>query len=636
MFGYAGRILHVDLNGEDSWIEPLSHEKIEKFLGGRGVNASYLWELLEPGINPLGEKNVLIFGTGALTGTLAPASGRTTITCKSPATNLYLKSSAGGHWGPELKFAGYDHLIVHSISKRPVYIWINDDNVEIRDATKLWGNDVESTEDLIRRELGDDRIEVACIGPAGENKVLFASIMLGHCAAGRGGVGAVMGSKLLKAIAVRGSLPVRVAKPNDFMKTTSKFHQELASLPERQNLMKYGTSTLVQTRNKQHLLPTKNFQEVHFENAERISGEYLVEKGYLANRSGCAVCGTACHRYTKVGEGPYKGSQNGGPEYETVASLGSGCGINDTAALLKASELCNRYGLDTISTGGVIQWAMECYERGLITSEDTDGLELTWGNGDTVIQLISNIAYRHGIGSLLAEGTRRASEKVGRDSWKWAIQSKGLEQSRAETRARKGYALAFAVNPRGADHLHTQCYAENGASPAARMLIKRICGSEEYASHVLTEKRAEIVRYHEDWYATVDCLGLCSFVTISRGYLIQPKDMREIYEYATGIALKEEALLGIGRRIINLERVFNVREGATRSDDTLPWRIMNEPIPSGDYKGFVTSREELDQMLDEYYGLHGWNRETGRPTKECLKRLDLADIIDQLEQLGKI
>ena len=636
MFGYAGKILHVDLGKERFWTEPLRQERAEKFLGARGINASYLWELLEPGTDPLGEKNVLIFGSGLLGGTVAPSSGRTTVTCKSPATNLYLKSSAGGHWGPELKFAGYDHLIIHGTAKRPVYLWIDDERVEVRDASKLWGNDIEHTEKLVREELGDERVELACIGPAGENKVRFSSIMLGHCAAARGGTGAVMGCKQLKAVAIRGSLPIKVAEPDGFMKLTLKLHQALRSFPGRQGLMKYGTSVLVHFRNEQYLLPSKNFQEVHIEDAERISGEYLVDKGYLVNRSGCAVCGTACHRYTGVMDGKYAGTHSGGPEFETAASLGSGCGLTDTAALLKANELCNRYGLDTISTGSVIQWAMECYERGVITPQQTGGLELTWGNGDAVVGLIHRIASRDGIGAILAEGTKRAAEVVGHDSWKWAVQAKGLEQSRAETRVRKGYALAFAVNPRGPDHLHTQCYAEDGSSPEAKALIGKICGSEAYANHKLTEKRGEIVRFHEDWYATVDSLGICTFVTISRGYLILPNVLAELYRSATGRAMEEGELLRIGRRIINLEKAFNVREGATRKDDTLPWRTMNEPIPNGPYEGMTTSKDELDRMLDEYYELHGWNKENGCPTRKGLETLGLKEVADQLERLGKI
>lgn len=636
MFGYAGKILHVNLSKEKVWEEPLPRDKIRKFLGARGINASLLWELVESESDPLGEKNVLIFGAGVLSGTFAPASGRTTVTCKGPATNLYLKSSTGGHWGPELKFAGYDHLVIYGAAKRPVYLWITDGDVEIRDASKLWGADIETTEKLIHEELGDERLEIACIGPGGENRVRFASVMMGHNTAGRGGAGAVMGSKRLKAIALRGSTPIRVADPDGFCKAALESVKELAAFPTRKGLSLYGTAGLVPIRNEMHLYPTKNFQESHLEDAYKISGQYLREAGYLTNRFGCSACGTSCHRYTEVTKGKYEGTHSGGPEYETVTSLGAGCGVTETEAMLKANELCNRYGLDTISTGSVIQWAMECYEKEILTAKDTEGLELRWGDGDAVVELIQKIALRVGIGDLLAEGVKRAAEKVGKDSWKWAIHVKGLEQSRAEIRARKGYALALAVNPRGPDHLHSQVYAEDGTTPEARLLIEKICGSEKYATHRIRDKRGAIVRWHEDCYAATDCLGFCTFVTLSRGYLVDPEKMAEMYTRATGIEMEEDELLRVGRRVINMEKAFNTREGATRKDDTIPWRFMNEPIRSGPSKGMITTREELDQMLDEYYQLHGWDKETGLPRRRVLEELELEEVAGQLERLGKI
>jgi aldehyde:ferredoxin oxidoreductase len=636
MFGYAGKILHIDLTKEKVWEELLPIDKIKKFLGARGINASLLWELVGPEDDPLGEKNALIFGAGVLSGTFAPASGRTTITCKGPATNLYLKSSTGGHWGPELKFAGYDHLVIYGTAKRPVYLWIKNSDVEVRDASRLWGKDVVTTEKLIREELGDERMEIASIGPGGENRVRFASVMVGHNTAGRGGAGAVMGSKSLKGIALRGSFPIRVADPEGFCKSALYLVKELAEFPTRKGLSLYGTAGLVPIRNEMHLFPTRNYQESHLEGAYKISGQYLREAGYLTNRFGCSACGTSCHRYTEVRKGKYEGTKSGGPEYETVASLGAGCGITETEAVLKANELCNRYGLDTISTGSVIQWAMECFEKEVLTLKDTEGLELTWGNGGALVELVQKIALRVGIGDLLAEGVKRAAEKVGKNSWKWAIQVKGLEQSRAEIRARKGYALALAVNPRGPDHLHSQVYAEDGTTTEGRLLIKRICGSEKYATHRIPDKRGTIVRWHEDCYAASDCLGLCTFVTLSRGYLVDPQKMAQMYTYVTGYEIEEDELLRIGRRIINIEKAFNVREGATRKDDTIPWRFMNEPVRSGPCKGMVTTQEELDQMLNEYYELHGWDRETSRPTREILEELQLEDVADQLEKLGKI
>ena len=633
MYAYAGKILHVDLTAEKVREEPLSQERVKKLMGGRGVNAALLFELTKPGIDPLGEENILLFGTGALSGTCAPSSGRMTITAKGPATNLYLKSSVGGHFAPELTFAGYDYLVIHGKARRPVYLWIQDEKVTIRDASHLWGKDVPDTDELIQEELKNDRVETAGIGPAGENLVKFAAIMIGHNSAGRGGLGAVMGAKKLKAVAVQGHKPVEVARPELFKNLSLRALQTLAGFEGRKGLSLYGTAGLVPIRNEMQLFPVKNFQEDHLEGAYQFSGQYLAEKGYLKNRFGCSACGTSCHRFTTVDEGKYKGSKSGGPEYETVAAFGGGCKVIDTEAILKANELCNRYGMDTISTGSVIQWAMECREKEVL---DAEGVNLTWGNGEAIVELVKRIAFRQDIGDLLAEGVKRAAEKVGHDSWKWAIHVKGLEQSRAEVRARKGYALALAVNPRGPDHLCSQVYAEDGATPEARALIKKICGSEKYATHVMPEKRGAIVRWHEDCYAATDALGLCSFVTLSRGYLIDPKMMTEFYAHATGTEVSEEELLEVGHRIVTLEKAFNVREGATRKDDTLAWRFMNEPIRSGPRRGMTTPQKELDLMLDEYYELHGWDRATGWPKKETLESLGLEKVAEELARFGKI
>ena len=633
MYAYAGKILHVDLSAEKVWEEKLSPERVKKLLGGRGVNAALLFELTKPGIDPLGEENVLIFGTGALSGTFAPSSGRMTITAKGPATNLYLKSSVGGHFAPELKFAGYDYLVIRGKARCPVYLWIQGGNVTFCDAIHLWGKDVQETEELIQEELKEGRVEIACIGPAGENLVKFAAIMVGHNSAGRGGLGAVLGAKKLKAIAVQGHRPVEIARPDLFKTLALEALNRLANFEGRKGLSLYGTAGLVPMRNETQLFPVKNFQEGYLEGAYQFSGQYLAERGYLKNRFGCSACGTSCHRFTTVDEGKYSGSKSGGPEYETVAALGGGCKVIDTEAILKANELCNRYGLDTISAGSVIQWAMECHEKELLSAE---GVKLTWGNGDAIVELVKRIAFRQDIGDLLAEGVKRAAEKVGHDSWKWAIHAKGLEPARAEVRARKGYALAHAVNPRGPDHLCSQVYAEDGATPEARALIKKICGSEAYANHTMLEKRGAIVRWHEDCYAATDALGLCTFVTLSRGYLIDPKMMTEFFGHATGIEISEEELLKIGHRIVTLEKAFNVREGAARKDDTLAWRFMNEPIKAGPRRGMTTTQTELDLMLDEYYELHGWDRATGWPKMETLERLGLNNIAEELSRLGKI
>ncbi len=638
MYGWVGKILYVDLSKGKTWVEPLKEELCKKFLGNRGINAKILWDLVKPGIDPLGPENVMIFGTGPLTGTTAPSSGRVTVTFKSPVTNLYFKTNVGGHFGAELKFAGYDHLVVLGASKKPVYIWIDDDHVEIRDASHLWGKDVRETDKMIKEEIGDKDIITVCCGPAGENLVYFASIMVSvYNAAGRGSGGAVMGSKKLKAIAVRGSGQVEVKEPEKFYELALEVRRKLSQDSGAISLHLYGTSGSVAAVNELHAFPTRNWQLGHTDKIEYLTGQYLVEKGYLVRSVACFGCSIGCHRYVMVKGGKYAGTFTGGPEYETMSALGSGPEVYNTEAVIKANELCNILGLDTISTGDVIQWAMESYERGVLTKEDTEGIDLRFGNEEALIELIKKIAYTEGkLGNLLADGLKRATEKVGKDSWKWAMfNAKGLEQSRVDTRVAKAYSLAFAVNPRGPDHLHTETFAEFGASPEAVELIEKLTGDKKWASPYYTEYRPEIVRWHEDCYAVTEALGICVF-TSTAAYAVNPANMAEMFTYATGIKMTEEEIMFAGRRIVTLEKCFNVREGADRKLDNLPWRMMHEPAPTGPGKGLVNSPEELNAMLDRYYELHEWDKKTSWPYKETLIKLGLEDVAKELEKLGRL
>lgn len=633
--GIAGNILYVDLTAGRTWAEPVRTELTRRFIGSRGVNAKLLWDLVKPGTAPLGPDNALIFGAGLLTGTEAPSSGRTTVTCKSPATNLYLKTNVGGSWGAELRFAGYSHLVITGRAARPLYLWIDGETVELRDAEAVWGKDVRETDALLKAELGDEDIQVACIGPAGENLVKFAALMFSvYHAAGRGGAGAVMGAKNLKAIAVRGLGQVRPARPEAFHEAAVKVKEALLAESGAKGLWEFGTAGSMAPLNEMHLLTAQNFQFSTLPDVSSLTGAHLVDSGYLKRRVACFSCVFGCHRYSEVDRGPYAGTFAGGPELETLNALGLGCGVMNLEAVIKADELCNVYGLDTISTGSLIQWAMECHQRGVLSREEADGLDLSWGNEATVHTLIRKIAFREGLGDLLAEGVRRAAERVGKDSYQWAIEAKGLEQSRVDTRNAKSYALAFAVNPRGADHLHTETFAEFGLSEEARATIARITGDARYASPYLTEKRAEIVRWHEDVYAVTDALGFCAFTSTAL-YGLTPDKMAELLSAATGEPVTEEEVGRLGRRIVTLEKAFNVREGATRADDRLPWRLMHESTtrPKGEGRN---AQEELDQLLDRYYELHGWDKATSWPTAAVLTDLDLAEVAQELAALGKL
>ena len=627
----TGDILHVDLSNNTWWRKPITKNDLLQFWGGRGISAHILWELVKPGVDPLGPENKLIFGAGLLSGTAAPSSGRTTVTCLSPATGLYLKTNGGGHWGAELKYAGVGNLVVHGRAEKPVYLWIDDDKVKFCDASQIWGLDVRQTDLSIKKDLGDEEVQIAAIGPAGEKLVRFAAVMFSvYHAAGRGGAGAVMGSKNLKAIAVRGSGAMTAAKPIRFHETVLKARQSLLSGLGAEGFSRYGTAGSLNAVNEMRVLPSYNFQRSSVDDTYPLTGECLVEGGYLKRRVGCFSCVIGCHRYCTVERGAFTGSYTGGPEYETLCALGSGCGVLETEAVIKANELCNIYGMDTISTGSVIQWAMECYEKGVLGRQDLDNLEFHWGNGQVLVEMVKKIAFREGFGNVLAEGVKRAAEHVGGDTYKWAVEAKGLEQSRVDTRAAKAYALAFAVNPRGPDHLHTETFAEFGLSPDAQALIKKITGDEKYAHLYLTEKRAEIVRWHEDCYAITDSLGFCAFTSTAL-YGVTPQIMAELFSAATGYDISEEAAMNVGRRIVTLEKCFNVRLGASRKDDTLPWRVMNEPSPDGLDSNAVNSQEELDGMLDEYYSLHGWDKNTSWPTKTTLIQLQLNNVAEELE-----
>jgi aldehyde:ferredoxin oxidoreductase len=638
MYGHQGKILHVDLSSGKIWIEDIPEEWRRLYVGSRGINAKLLWDYCkDPEITWDDPRNIIIYAPGAVTGTTAPCSGRTSVTTVGCTTGLYLKSNTGGHWGAELKFAGYDHLVVHGVAEEPSYIWIEDDHVEIRDAKNLWGKDIIETDTLLKKWHGNDS-KGLYIGPAGEKLVRASSI---HCslyhAAGRGGGAAVMGKKNLKAVAVKGTKPVTVKDPKKFAEVAEEMRENLRNDSGAIGLHDFGTAGSIAAVNELHAFPGKNWQTGYTENVHPISGQALVEKGYLKRRVACFGCTIGCHRYSVIDEGPNKGIASGGPEYETFGALGNGPGIIDTEGVLLLNELCNRLGLDTITAGTVSQWAIESYLRGVLTKKDTDGLELDWGKIDETLKTVEAIALRKGkLGNLLADGLKIATKKVGQDSYKWAIMNaKGLEQSNVETRSAKAYALAFAVNPRGNDHLMTETFAEFGSSPEAVEVIEKVTGDKKWASPHFTEFRAEIVRWHEDCYEITEALGFCVF-TSTAAFGINPDNMARMYEAATGISMTEDEMMLTGRRVVTLEKAFNVTRGATREHDNLPWRLMNEGAASGPLKGEMNSQEELDGMLDKYYALHEWDSKTSWPKRETFEKLDLKDVADYLESIGKL
>ena len=600
--GYIGKILRVDLTERRISTEKLDAEIAKKFIGGKGLGAKILYDSLKLGTDPLSPENILIFASGPLTATLAPTSARWAVVTKSPLTNIFLDCQVGGYFGAAMKLAGFDCIIMEGKADSPVYLWVHDGNAEILNAGDLWGKGCFETENTLKKRLGESA-HVASIGPAGENLVRYACISVDkYRQAGRGGAGAVMGSKNLKAVAVRSaSYKIEYADPEGFReaaKKALKVIRENSFIPLRR---KYGTPVWVAPVNKAALLPTRNFRTGVFEKAENISGETMRDKIVVKDGT-CYNCIIQCWKYTHVESGKYKVDELAGPEYESIALLGSDCGVGSIEAVAHASMLCDDLGLDTISTGNSIAFAMECYERGLLTAEDTDGLELKFGNADAEIEMVKKIAYRKGLGNLLAEGVRRASKKIGDGSERFAMHVKGLEIPGYDPRGAFGMALAYATSDRGACHQR------------AWTVRAEIEGKLE--PRFSTKGRARFVKETQDERAMCFSLVLCDFAPL------EVKHFVELLNKATGFNFTVEDYLKTGERIWNLTRLFNVREGITRKDDTLPPRFMEEPLPEGTTKGQVVTKEMLDEMLDEYYALRGWDK-NGVPTEEKLKELGL-------------
>jgi aldehyde:ferredoxin oxidoreductase len=609
-YGYAGKTLKVDLTSQR--IRKMSTEQyfdVELFVGGKGFGAFALWRELKPHVDPFSPENILVFATGPLTGTLCP-SVRMCIITKSPLTNTFCDSHIGGHLGVEIKFAGYDVIIVQGKSERPVYLWINDEEAEICDAKHLWGLDTFQTEEKLREERRDPTVRVACIGPAGENLVKFALVNTERYRhAGRGGVGAVMGSKNLKALAVKGSGQIRIHNLEVFIQVAREAREAVLKNKTIRARRRWGTTRSVLYSSDQDLFPTRNFSEATFEEAENLSAD-VFEKRFWVKHKACHGCPVNCGKLGVVRSGGYAGTVVEGAEYETATLLGANCGISNHEAVAHANMLCDKLGLDTISTGNVIAFAMECYEKGILTSKETNGLQLNFGNEEALIEMIQKIATREGFGNLLADGVKRLSEKLGEKTHDFAMQVKGLELPGWGVRAAPGTGLAYATADRGGCHMRawTIGYEVSGmaadGSPIDRYSI---------------EKRAELVKSLQDYYAACDCLVACQFVKDAVG----KERYVQMLNAATGMKITVDEFVSVGERIWNLVRMFNVREGFSRRDDTLPKRILTEPLPSGIAKGRKLTQSQLDKMLDEYYQLRGWDIQTGTPSKEKLRELKL-------------
>lgn len=590
MYGYAGKLLQIDLKSEQIEEEKLDEKLAEKFIGGKGLGAKILYDLGE-NTNPFDPSNLLILGTGPLTGTRAPTSGRWVVITKSPLTGLFLDSHCGGFFGMEMKKAGYDFIILRGRAEEPVYLFINDDDVKIEDAGHLWGKGSFEVEEFLYQKYGGKTIS---IGPAGERLVRYALINTGSHGhhgraghAGRGGAGAVMGSKNLKAVVIKGSRKIKYANPEKFdeaVKKANKVIKENSFVPIRR---KYGTPVWINPVNEAGLLPTKNFSEGIFEKAGEISGERMQKEIVVKNRA-CFGCSIACGKLSEVNFG--KKVEIEGPEYETIAMLGSNCGNDSLDAIGYLNYLCDDYGLDTISTGNVIGYAIECSKKGLIKEK------LDFGDPGGHAELIKKIAFRKGIGDLLAEGVKISSEKIG--GKEYAMQINGMEFPGYDPRGAWGMALAYATSDRGA--CHQRAWTVNAEMKG------------ELKPRFSMEGRAKWVKEAQDERAACYSLVLCDFAPL------KVENFVELLNAATGFNYSKEEYLIAGERIWNMTRLFNIREGIKR-DNRLPQRL-HQPLPDNEEK--VIKKKEFEEALDEYYELRGWDK-NGRPTKEKLKELEI-------------
>ena len=614
MFGGHGKILRVNLSEGKVSQEDIPEDLFDKFLTGAGLATHYLFREVPKGAEPLGPENELILMTGALTGTIAPSTGRFNWVFKSPLTGIWAQSNSAGFWGVDFKKTGYDGIIFQGISPKPVYLVIEEDKAELRDASHLWGKSVSETTKMIQEELGE-KFNVDCIGIAGENQVRYASIMNDlHRAAGRCGGGAVMGSKLLKAIAVRGTKPVNIANPTAFKKVSEKQFELLDQHMFKVALETFGTNVVIDLVNARGGFPTRNWQTCVFPELEEINAQALSEK-VLIEPMGCFACPLRCGRRSEIRQGKYKGASGEGPEFESVGTLGGSCHVTDMEAITMAHYLCDDYGLDTISTGAIIGFAIECYEKEILTKSDTDGLELRFGDPDIVIELIHKIAKREGFGDFLAEGTRRMARKLDKGSKRFAMNVKGLELPAYDSRAVQITGLAYAVANRGGDHV--TAYIQGPTFLDIPFLC--IPDSQIKDSLVADPEEVHILVDLENVMTALDTLGACKFM----GFCVASDEWVELVAHCLGRDFSYDDLMRVGERAYNLARVFNVREGVTRADDTLPPRLLEEPLPEGPAAGKVN--ENLPAMLDKYYELRGWDKATGKPTPEKLKELGLEE-----------
>lgn len=635
-YGYAGNILRVDLTHSNFHTEP-TENYVPKFLGGKGINQWILFKKLRPWVTPFEPSNVICFGAGAMVGTLVPGAARMNIDSKNVFTGGIGSGSAGGWFASELKFAGYDNVVIEGKAKEPVYLWIENGKVILKPAIPLWGKSIADTIELIKEDVGQNDVQVLCIGPAGENIVRSACIIVsGSRAVGRCGLGAIMGSKNFKAIVVKGTRGIRIKRQDEFMSLVKKVSKRLCNLREYQARKEFGTLIASPKWNNLSAVPYKNYQDEYIpdENLAKISHQ-VFHNIYEVDCYACTACPTPCSHVYRIDNGPYAGTICSKAEANSVWNFGGRLAVEDAGAILKAQEECCQLGLDIDSTASTIAWAIDCFQNRILSRKDTDGLDLSWGDHRAILKLIRKIAYREGFGNILAEGSLRASQIVGKNSEKYSFHIKGQDLIEG-IRAPKAWALGVVVSARGGTHTRgaptteSRKYSEEDS--------QRLYGVKTAGNARTYTGKPKVVIYTEYICSLLDSLGVCLFTgnwTSPQG--ISPFELAEFYSSATGIKISETELMKIGERIYNVEKMFNVYHiGFTRNDDYPPKRFMEEPVKSGPLKGELLKKQDWDKMLDEYYGLHGWDCHTSWPKKEKLEELNLRECIERLKQAEQI
>jgi len=621
--GYTGKILRINLTDQSAKEEELPLEIAKDFIGGAGFGIKYLYDEVKAGTDPLGPENKLIFASGPFSGTTIPCASRMAVTAKSPLTNAVGMALTGGHFPVELKFAGYDALILEGKAEKPTYVWIKDGEVKFRSARKVWGMKTTDCQQIIKNELNDQNVRIACIGPAGENLCKIACIINEMRAAGRKGLGAVMGSKNLKAIAIRGTGKLSIADKEKLKIARGKFTKAMKESPVLySHFSKMGTPGIVDAICALGIFPTKNFSATgEFVPVDQL-GEEMTETRNVGSEA-CYGCPVGCSQLKMARTGAYAGILSEGPEFETLYSLGGMTGVDNIDSIIAADRLADELGLDTISLGATIGFAMELYEKGILGPDHTGGLELHFGNHEAMITLLRLVAFREGIGDLLADGVKAAAEKIGKGADKYAMHVKGLELPGYDVRGAKAQGLNYATAYTGADHSRGYAFQEIFGIPVPYAV-------DRFA----VEGKGKLTKWNQDIrVATCDCPTMCAFILDMAVVGFATQNTASLMEAVTGLEYTPQEIQKAGERINNLARVFNVREGFTREDDTLPERIMTEPLKGGASKGQLISRDDLKQMLDEYYTERGWDTSRGVPTREKLVELGLEYVADQLAEI---